>query len=333
MRKEIKSKIIIIFVLIFLIIPFSSFVYIAKADNAQNISGQQQNIRDDSYTLLAPIGNLKKIDKSFSIGDYLNEIFKISIGLAGALAVVIIVIQGVLYMGSESVFGKTKAKERIIMAIGGLVLALGSFVLLNTINPDLIGSGISIKSVIIEISPEDTSTGSSKSLCLSETNPPNPDNATGTKVTLNPSMQKYKEEIDKITTISKGRKLLLIAQTHTEGFFPGSKSFRTNNPGNIGNTDDGKTKTYKDLAEGIQAQIKQTANGINGVGSYTIGGSYPCALGNEKYDGSLYQYLRIYSTGARQSNAYLNNIIGYFKQNGVNNINGRTKMSEINSIK
>lgn len=309
-------------------------------ENTKTAAGRIQNIgtqgspRDDSYHLLAPIGDFNVVEKSKGIGDYLNQIFVIGIGLAGALAVVMIVINGIVYMGNESVFGKTQAKERILMAIGGLILALGSWVVLNTLNPDLVGGSLSIQSVDVLISADDTSTGSSKdpSLCLSKTNPLNPDTANGSTITLNSSMQEYKKNIDSLTSISTGRKLLMTAQTHVEGFFPGSKSYRTNNPGNIGNTDDGKTRTFGSLKEGIEGQVKQTANGINGVGSYKIGIKYDCALGGEVYDGSLYQYLRIYSTGARKSNAYVNAIIGYFKANGKN-INARTKMSEINNIK
>jgi len=115
-----------------------------------NISGSQKDF-DDTYRLLAPIGGLEKIDKDTKIGDYLNIMFKIGIGLAGVLAVIMIVINGVLYMGDESVFGKTQAKERIITAIGGLLLALGSYAILNTINPDLVNTTLRITPVSIEI--------------------------------------------------------------------------------------------------------------------------------------------------------------------------------------
>lgn len=121
------------------------------AEEPVDIKASQNTNRDDSYTLLAPIPGLEKINDSAGIGGYLEKIFLIGIGLAGVLAVVMIVINGIVYMGDESVFGKTKAKERILMAIGGLVLALGAWVVLNTINPDLVGSTLSIKSVDIEI--------------------------------------------------------------------------------------------------------------------------------------------------------------------------------------
>lgn len=118
------------------------------------VTGQEDDFTmDDTYTLLAPIGEFKEAPKN--IGDYFNTIFKIVIGLCGALAVVMIVIGGVQYMGDESIFGKTEAKSKITSAIFGLIIALGSYALLNTINPDLLGGkGVKINSVSAEIDPE-----------------------------------------------------------------------------------------------------------------------------------------------------------------------------------
>jgi hypothetical protein len=103
------------------------------------------------YKLLAPIGDLKEAPKD--MGDYFNTIFKIAIGLCGALAVIMIVIGGVQYMGNESIFGQTEAKGKITAAILGLIIALGSYALLNTINPALLGKdGVKIAQVSAEIS-------------------------------------------------------------------------------------------------------------------------------------------------------------------------------------
>lgn len=103
----------------------------------------------NTYTLLAPIGNLTTAPNNF--GDYVNTIFKIAIGLCAALAVIMIVIGGIQYMGDESIFGKTEAKSSITRAILGLLIALGAYALLNTINPDLLKSNINIKQVSADI--------------------------------------------------------------------------------------------------------------------------------------------------------------------------------------
>lgn len=107
----------------------------------------------DTYNLLAPIGGMDTAPND--MGDYFNKIFLIAIGLCGALAVVMLIIGGIQYMGEDSVFGKTKAKEQITSAVFGLLIALGAYALLNTINPALLGrGGINIKSVTISIDSE-----------------------------------------------------------------------------------------------------------------------------------------------------------------------------------
>ena len=55
---------------------------------------------------------------------------------------------------------------------------------------------------------------------------------------------------------AKGLKCLLIAMTHQEGFNPKSRSYRTNNPGNVGNTDSGANKALKTLEDGIRLQAE-----------------------------------------------------------------------------
>lgn len=123
------------------------------------------------YTLLAPIGSLKEAPNN--IGDYFNIIFKIAIGLCAVLAVVMIVISGIQYMGDESIFSKTEAKSKITAAVLGLLIALGSYALLNTINPALLGGGgVNISQVSAEIQDETetapwegTSSGDNSILC------------------------------------------------------------------------------------------------------------------------------------------------------------------------
>ncbi|GEM_PF-4213123 len=307
------------------------------------INGINSTENKSVYKMLAPFGSLKcmswgntPVDGCITnnIGEYLNVIFKLAIGLCAALAVIMLIIYGVMYMGDESIFGKTEAKHKMTFAVFGLIIALASWALLNTINPALTGvGGINISTAEIKISAEDTSTGSSTSLCISST-PPDPNSALGSKINLSSEMiNEYIKERDKISNLSTGVKYLITAQTAVEGFYKGTKSYRTNNPGNIGNKDDGSTKTYPTLGEGIKAQQNIITNiATNNAKSYVNGGKSKCALGDETYNGYLYQYLRIYSTGARNSNAYLNAIIGYFRDNGKT-ITAKTTIAEIYNMK
>jgi hypothetical protein len=146
-HKKFFSKIL----MMFLFFSFSVGV-VTYADDPVYIDGQDEVVTDGEYNLLAPLPGMEKAPKN--IGDYFNTIFNIAIGLCAVLAVVMIVIGGIQYMGSESIFGKTEAKGQITRAILGLIIALGSFALLNTIDPNLLGGkGVSIKSVSGEIVP------------------------------------------------------------------------------------------------------------------------------------------------------------------------------------
>jgi hypothetical protein len=99
-----------------------------------------------TYTFLAPIGNFITgtidLKSAGGITTYLQSWFTIAIGIAGVLAVVMIVICGIKLMGTPSASAKSEAKECIRNAIFGLLLAIGSWALLFTINPQLVTSNI-----------------------------------------------------------------------------------------------------------------------------------------------------------------------------------------------
>ncbi len=95
------------------------------------------------YTLLAPISPDGEGEQKVTLTTYLPFVFNLAIGAAAALAVVMIVIGGLRYMTTEAVGGKEGGKDMIRRAIWGLVLALASWLILFTINPNLVNfSGI-----------------------------------------------------------------------------------------------------------------------------------------------------------------------------------------------
>ena len=90
------------------------------------------------YELLEPLpGGPEKIAPG-GFSAYLSALFKYAIAVAAVLAVVMIVIGGLQYIGAA---GNTSviedAKDRIYWAIVGLFLALGSWLILYNINPEL----------------------------------------------------------------------------------------------------------------------------------------------------------------------------------------------------
>jgi len=90
------------------------------------------------YTLMAPLPGSPEVEKVNNLTVYLEALFKYAITIAAILAVIMIVIGGLQYIGAA---GNTSviedAKDRIYWAIVGLILALGSWLILNTINPEL----------------------------------------------------------------------------------------------------------------------------------------------------------------------------------------------------
>lgn len=70
----------------------------------------------------------------------LGLVFVWGIRIAIALALVFVVVGAVQYMTTDAIYDKKEGKKRIQAAIGGLILALVSWLILNTINPDIMGS-------------------------------------------------------------------------------------------------------------------------------------------------------------------------------------------------
>src|SRR3989344_9442372 len=91
-----------------------------------------------AYEALESLPNLTG-EETTSLGGYLSNIYALGIGLAGVLAVLMIVIGGLQYIGSGmSPSGKNDARDRITNAVLGLLLALLSWLILNTIDPNLV---------------------------------------------------------------------------------------------------------------------------------------------------------------------------------------------------
>lgn len=87
---------------------------------------------------------------------YLNLIIKIFIGISAVLAVIMIVRGGIEYITSELISSKEAGKDHIKSAIFGLILALGAWLLLNTINPDILSGNLdSLKEQNVEVTLED----------------------------------------------------------------------------------------------------------------------------------------------------------------------------------
>jgi hypothetical protein len=85
----------------------------------------------EAFTGFDPSGETK-------LAQFLSQAFQFGLAIAAALAVIMIVWGGVEIMLSESVFKKDDGKKKIQDAIYGLLLALVSWLILYTINPDIL---------------------------------------------------------------------------------------------------------------------------------------------------------------------------------------------------
>lgn len=110
------------------------------------------------YQLLAPLPLEGGGDtQTTSATKYINGIFVLLIGIAGVLAVIMIIVGGIKYMSTDAFSGKSEAKDTIQNAILGLLLALSAWIILNTINPDILN--IDIRLTPAPAAPTQTGTG------------------------------------------------------------------------------------------------------------------------------------------------------------------------------
>ncbi len=160
MSKKIKILFTVaVFIVLFLLQNnFAIGEDVVGADGAVTLSGDG-TLTDspcasgtDSYCLLAPLPGITEINPATTnLADYLNIVIKFTIGFAGALAVIMIVLGGIQYMSTDAISGKSEGKDRITYALGGLLLALASYLILNTINPNLVNLHLGIQGTSITV--------------------------------------------------------------------------------------------------------------------------------------------------------------------------------------
>lgn len=78
---------------------------------------------------------------------FLNKAFELAIAIGAILAVLRIIYGGALYMGTDTFGQKNKAKEILQDAVLGLLLLLGTYIILSQINPTILNLQINPPSV------------------------------------------------------------------------------------------------------------------------------------------------------------------------------------------
>ena len=94
-------------------------------------------VSNPGYNLISPLGNSAPVTDPTN---YIGNLFTIFISVSVILAVIRLMICGIQYITSEAISSKAAAKTCITYVIGGLLLVLTSFIILSTIDDDLVGT-------------------------------------------------------------------------------------------------------------------------------------------------------------------------------------------------
>jgi hypothetical protein len=122
-----SSRVIIFLITIFIISSFFSLAYATEGD----------------YVVLTPLPGITDpdcvgVNCTTTLERYLPQMFNLIIGIAAVLAFIVITFGGVTYATSDALQGKQDGKAHIENGIYGLLLVIGAWVILNTINPQLL---------------------------------------------------------------------------------------------------------------------------------------------------------------------------------------------------
>jgi hypothetical protein len=111
-----------------------------------------------TYTPLEPLPGVQSDAQSGNnFPAFVSSIFKIFITFGALFAVVMLVIAGIGYMVSESAVDISKAKDRAKAALWGLVLLTACYLILNTINPNLLQFNTLLNSINVLKTPSGVS--------------------------------------------------------------------------------------------------------------------------------------------------------------------------------
>ncbi len=97
------------------------------------------------FVPLTNIPGIEQAGNSATLPDFLNNLYKLCIGLAGILAVLQIIRAGIMYMGGDSITEKKEAKSIITLSISGLILVLSPVIVFSIINPKILDLQIGIE--------------------------------------------------------------------------------------------------------------------------------------------------------------------------------------------
>lgn len=145
----------------------TSFNTLEEAVDANNLDNEESTTNttgvecvetDGSYCLLEPIPEFgNKITPETGFGEYVNTLIRLILGVVGVIVVVTFVYGGIMWMGTDSIFKKTDARQKMEDAALGTLLLIGAYIILNTINPNLVDIKINIPNSFTTLKIEEIS--------------------------------------------------------------------------------------------------------------------------------------------------------------------------------
>ena len=98
----------------------------------------------NDYTVLAPLPGIGNAGGTTNLETYLPAAFNLAIGIGAVLAFIMITWGGITYATSDAISGKAQGKEWITNAIWGLLLVISAWIILATINPQILKFNLSL---------------------------------------------------------------------------------------------------------------------------------------------------------------------------------------------
>jgi len=119
---------------IFLFLLAASPFFVVDIAHAQTAGGCQNGVC--TYVPLEPLPGVNQTGLNFST--YVSGMFRLFISLGALFAVLMMVLAGISYMTSSSPLDLSKARGRATKALYGLLLLVACWLILYTINPNLL---------------------------------------------------------------------------------------------------------------------------------------------------------------------------------------------------
>lgn len=109
---------------------------------------------NDNFIPLTNIPAITDISNTSDLASFFNEVYKIAIGAAAGLAVLMIMYAGILWMtAGDNTENISKARSRITGAVFGLILILSPAIVFQIVNPNILNLQLGFQNVSVSPAP------------------------------------------------------------------------------------------------------------------------------------------------------------------------------------